>query len=423
MTFVVNHTDCLVYLKTVADNTFDSVVTDPPYGLGFMGKNWDKALPDKEIWKECLRVLKPGGHMVVFGAPRIYHRLTCQIEDAGFEVRDCLMWLFGSGFPKSLNVSKAIDAAAGAEREVIGFDASRVRPNRLYEGGAIGNVGGTGKVSDRTDNGATITAPSTAEAILWEGWGTALKPAYEPILLVRKPLEGTVASNVLKWGTGGLNIDGCRIGKRVPGSLSKTTKRTAMTGPMMSDSLENSGHNENIGRWPANIVLDEEVGNVLDEQTGTLTSGSPGTRRKQHATTAMAGKLGLTNQQEVGYADSGGASRFFYCAKTSKSERELGLEDQESKTVKDGRKAKADNPRLRGETERKNTHPTVKPISLMSWLVRLVTPQGGTVLDPFTGSGSTGCATVQEGFNFVGCELEEEYVKIARLRIEAVKTK
>ena len=185
--FEIIHNDCLVYLKSVSENTFDSIVTDPPYGLNFMGKKWDKALPDPEIWKECLRVLKPGGHMIVFGAPRLYHRLTCQIEDAGFEVRDCLMWLFGSGFPKSLDVSKAIDKEAGAKREVVGYDASRARPNRLYEGGAIGNVGGTGKVSDRTDNGATITASSTPEAIEWDGWGTALKPAYEPILLVRKP--------------------------------------------------------------------------------------------------------------------------------------------------------------------------------------------------------------------------------------------
>lgn len=370
--FEIIHNDCLVYLKSVSENTFDSIVTDPPYGLSFMGKKWDKALPDPEIWKECLRVLKPGGHMIVFGAPRLYHRLTCQIEDAGFEVRDCLMWLFGSGFPKSLDVSKAIDKEAGAKREVVGYDASRARPNRLYEGGAIGNVGGTGKVSDRTDNGATITAPSTPEAIEWDGWGTALKPAYEPILLVRKPLTGTVASNVLKHGTGGINIDGCRIettdnlnggaySDGVRSGLPGDERETVAAGMFAEGGGRLPGeYQQPSGRWPANIILDEEAGTILDAQTG-------------------------------------GASRFFYCAKTSKSEREAGLGG-----TKD---------------ERQNNHPTVKPISLMKWLVKLITPPGGTVLDPFTGSGSTGCAAVAEGFSFVGCELEEEYVNIARKRI------
>lgn len=370
--FEIIHNDCLVYLKSVSENTFDSIVTDPPYGLSFMGKKWDKALPDPEIWKECLRVLKPGGHMIVFGAPRLYHRLTCQIEDAGFEVRDCLMWLFGSGFPKSLDVSKAIDKEAGAKREVVGYDASRARPNRLYEGGAIGNVGGTGKVSDRTDNGATITAPSTPEAIEWDGWGTALKPAYEPILLVRKPLTGTVASNVLKHGTGGINIDGCRIettdnlnggaySDGVRSGLPGDERETVAAGMFAEGGGRLPGeYQQPSGRWPANIILDEEAGTILDAQTG-------------------------------------GASRFFYCAKTSKSEREAGLGG-----TKD---------------ERQNNHPTVKPISLMKWLVKLITPPGGTVLDPFTGSGSTGCAAVAEGFSFVGCELEEEYVNIAQKRI------
>lgn len=403
MTFVVHHTDCLVYLKTLSDNTIDSVVTDPPYGLGFMGKNWDKALPNPEIWKECLRVLKPGGHMVVFGAPRLYHRLTCQIEDAGFEVRDQLLWVFGSGFPKSLDVSKAIDAAAGAVREVVGFDASAIaRQNKQP-------TNDTQCTKSNPQSVGVITAPATPDAARWSGWGTALKPAYEPILLVRKPLMGTVAANVLKYGTGGINIDGCRIGetKRVPGSLSKTTARNSMSGPMMSDSLENSGHNENIGRWPANVILDPEAGVLLDEQTGVLKSGVAvqrnGGGQRIGSERTYTGYDGDLARPDAGYSDKGGASRFFYCAKTSKSEREAGLGG-----TKD---------------ERQNNHPTVKPISLMRWLVKMVTPSGGTVLDPFTGSGSTGCAAVQEGSNFVGCELEEEYVNIARLRIEASKMK
>lgn len=364
MTFVVHHTDCLVYLKSVSDNTFDSIVTDPPYGLNFMSKKWDKALPNAEIWKECLRVLKPGGHMVVFGAPRLYHRLTCQIEDAGFEVRDCLMWVFGSGFPKSLDVSKAIASGTGRPEDIRRMQmgdgyvpSGRGRSN--YDHGAASVMNG-------------LIAPPPASS--WSGWGTALKPAYEPILLVRKPLMGTVASNVLKYGTGAINIDGCRV---------ETT-----------DNLSS-------GRWPANIILDEEAGTILDAQTGTLTSGKPGVRRKPHSTTAMAGLLGRTGKQEIGFGDTGGASRFFYCAKTSKSEREAGLNG--------------------AKDERQNNHPTVKPISLMKWLVKLITPPGGTVLDPFTGSGSTGCAAVKEGFDFVGCELEEEYVNIARKRIEAIK--
>jgi len=366
-----------------------------------MGKKWDKALPNPEIWKECLRVLKPGGHMIVFGAPRLYHRLTCQIEDAGFEVRDCLMWVFGSGFPKSLDVSKAIDKEAGAKRKVVGYDASRARPNRLYEGGAIGNVGGTGKASDRTDNGATITAPSTPEAIEWDGWGTALKPAYEPILLVRKPLMGTVAANVLKYGTGAINIDECRVGdfkNTTPSGANRWNASLAEQGYRPNTyQTESKTPDSPAGRWPANIILDEKAGTILDAQTGTLTSGKPGVRRKPHSTTAMAGLLGRTGKQEIGFGDTGGASRFFYCAKTSKSEREAGLNG--------------------AKDERQNNHPTVKPISLMKWLVKLITPPGGTVLDPFTGSGSTGCAAVAEGFGFVGCELEEEYVNIAQKRI------
>lgn len=481
-TFIVHHSNCLDILKGMADNSIDSICADPPYGLNFMNKGWDKVLPDPAIWKQCLRVLKPGGHMVAFGAPRLYHRLACSIEDQGFEIRDSLMWIFGSGFPKSLNVSKAIDSAGGENpqevakllkqqreakgltrlqlAELVGCTESSIRdweegrsrtkksplefmvPKPKYrkilnevlsyteDSRVVLKEKSTNRLNDNTiyglgHNGNQTVGGNTENSKKWEGWGTALKPAYEPIILARKPLEGTVASNVLKWGTGGLNIDGCRIGKTkcVPASLSKTTARNSMSGPMMGDSLENSGHNENIGRFPANLILDEESGKLLDEQTGNLTSGKPGIRRKQHETTGMAGPLGLTGKVEVGFGDSGGASRFFYCAKASKKEREAGLESMPSKKVSNRRTKTNNSPRPRDAIGRKNTHPTVKPMSLMQWIVRLITPPGGTVLDPFTGSGSTGCAAMKEGFDFIGCELSAEYVEIANKRIEHARSK
>src|SRR5579859_7715590 len=240
MSYRILQGDVIEQLKTLPDASVDAVVTDPPYHLttgkkggtgeasvnlesphgrarvttGFMGKEWDggDVAFRPETWREVLRVLKPGGYLLAFGGTRTYHRMVCAVEDAGFEIRDQIGWVFGSGFPKSMNVGKAIDKAAGAERVVVGYDASRARPNRLYEGGALGNLGGTGKVSDRTDNGATITAPATDAAKQWEGWGTALKPAWEPIVVARKPLIGTVAENVMRYGTGALNIDGCRGG-------------------------------------------------------------------------------------------------------------------------------------------------------------------------------------------------------------------
>lgn len=317
------------------------------------------------LWAgQALRVLKPGGHLVSFASTRTYHRMAAGVEDAGFEIRDMVAWMFGSGFPKSLDVSKAIDKAAGVEREVVGYDASRARPNRKYEAGAIGNIGGNGKVSDRSDNGATITAPATPEAEQWAGWGTALKPGHEPIVLARKPLIGTVAQNVQQHGTGALHIDGCRVGPR----------------------------------WPANVALDPEAGVMLDEQTGELVSGSEGTdghRRNADKSRNTYGEFAGTEvERGVLYGDRGGASRFFYSAKASQAERNAGTRGGDG-----------------------NGHPTVKPVSLMRWLVRLITPPGGVVLDPFLGSGTTGIAAVLEGCEFIGCEREASYVEIASARI------
>jgi hypothetical protein len=352
VTQIVDCIDNLEALPAMDESSIDAIVTDPPYGLAFMGKSWDKALPDPRTWSELLRVLKPGGHAVIFGAPRLYHRLAVDVEDAGFEIRDCLMWLFGSGFPKSLDVSKAIDKAAGAEREVVGRrDVTR----DLARNGRRGDEA----ISPVPVRGATIdvTAPATEAARQWQGWGTALKPAYEPILLCRKPLDGTVAQNVLTHGTGAINVDGCRV---VFDTATEDTRRKpvptsgwCLSGSPTSGSMDDSAL---AGRWPANLILDDD--------------GPEDWRR------------------------------YFYCAKASKREREAGL-------ISDGARA--------------NTHPTVKPVSLMRWLVRLVTPRGGLVLDPFCGSGSTGVACVHEGVRFLGLELDAGYAEIARARIAHAK--
>jgi len=759
-TFVVLNANCLDVLKTMEDNSIDSICTDPPYGLNFMNKGWDKVLPDPAIWKECFRVLKPGGHMVAFGAPKLYHRLACSIEDQGFEIRDSLMWIFrclsddteiltrkgwisyknlrcnlvqqeimiydintgemkwetperwneyankdtaysiksnstdqivtrnhrclverngklvfveaetlkqqenipvlenmstlrhpisnynegtgckkkvlhkkmlgnahfngsfgqgstrtafrnernsmrgmfkscmeaqvspkkdkssnlfkqmqrkikvskfglkqvrqdrneisryrfkrrkkpimegrsylpekerkvrksinqvcqmstrvsgyvkerrlcygtqvvssntnektftknrmcsshksrchrqsnrkfnvvfnkfrpqevrtwskyntslatvtpifysgtvfcptvstgafiarrkhkmfitgNSGFPKSLDVSKAIDAAAGAEREVVG-------PPPYTRGAPTQSYNGQRKVSWDCQPGP-ITASATPDAKQWEGWGTALKPAYEPIILARKPLEGTVASNVLKYGTGGLNIDGCRIEttENLNGGAYAKTQSERHDGDESWRMKPGQAGDfvQPAGRFPANLILDEESGKLLDEQSGILKTGAAKPFVGEVKESASIGKK--RSMLKGHSSNEGGASRFFYCAKASKKEREAGLGAMPSKKVSDGRTKTNNSPRLRDATERKNTHPTVKPISLMQWLVRLITPPGGIVLDPFTGSGSTGCAAMKEGFDFIGCDLSAEYVEIANKRIEHARPK
>lgn len=641
----VLHGNNLDLLAAVRDNFAHAVVTDPPYGLGFMGKDWDAALPDPRTWSECLRVLRPGGHLVAFGAPRLVHRLTCQIEDAGFEIRDQLLWVFGSGFPKSLDVSKAIDAAAGAEREVVGFDASAIaRQNKQP-------TNDTQCAKSNPQSVGVITAPATPAARQWSGWGTALKPsyepivwaqkrldvvpldaiinsvtteleaflwsiaparfvelcfrssqrgsnaeafggarwlaavlagasstsqsdatatfnspeeastflsiaslwsdilgvnfsqrstfttstsasmttglktlrclisvitpastiqdaavtagrwwtaasaesalserahgpkgtpsrsaheavsfriarevlntivstveesfphlqvtpdcsagplatmriaerlspAYEPIVLARKPLDGTVAQTVQRWGTGAINIDGCRV------ETDESTLRP--NGAIGYGSTKEQGEGiggSAAGRWPANLILDEDAGAMLDAQSGVRRSAgdypSDAERGSDNAT-SFGGRPGKP------YADSGGASRFFkqadfgeadrfmYCPKASRSEREAGLDHLPTRVVDPSREEDAaarDNPRTgagRSGEARRNHHATVKPIDLMRWLVRLVTPPGGMVLEPFAGSGTTPAACALEDVDCLAMELDADYVEIARARV------
>ena len=389
----IHHGDCIETMNQMPAESVDAIVTDPPYGLGFMGKKWDGLPPSLEWAEACYRVLKPGGHIAAFGGTRTWHRLAVAIEDAGFEMRDSLAWLYGSGFPKSMNVGKAIDKAAGAEREVVGtklgqpgYSLAPSTGGNLYEG----SFGGTGDPIKE----AQITAPATPEAQRWDGWGTALKPAFEPIVLARKPLaEKTVARNVLAYGTGAINIDGCRIG--TDEDTGRAQGSDIRGGNWVSSTRKSSyvSVGSPAGRWPANVLLDQHAAAWVDEQSGTLKTGA----KKAHHQRHTVGGNGLTHGRMEGVtgpeseANEGGASRFFYSAKAPKSER----------------------PNVDGVQ-----HPTVKPLAIMRWLIRLVTPPGGTVLDPFAGSGTTIEAALIEGFDPVGIEKETDYLPLIQHRID-----
>jgi len=384
--------DCLQVLKTLPSESVDCVVTDPPYELGFMGKSWDNTgiANNVYMWKECLRVLKPGGHLLSFGGTRTYHRMASAIEDAGFEIRDMIEWVYGSGFPKSLNIGKAVDKLQGNEREELGD----IKPAgfKTAASGYTDTKAWSGKVSKGTSQ--------------WEGWGTALKPAHEPICMARKPLaEKTVAENVLKYGTGGINIDGCRVKsddwdeKTVMGKYTGNNEN--------NDSVTNnfgvkeikctSPESTLLGRFPANLIHDgsDEVRECFPE---TKTGGKIPEKKDFDNSSVMLKKWEGRPETINQYANnSGNASRFFYCAKASKRERNMGCE------------------------EMKNNHPTVKPIALMEYLINMVTKEGQTVLDPFTGSGTTLIAAKKLGRKYIGIELEPEYVKIAEARLISIK--
>jgi site-specific DNA-methyltransferase (adenine-specific) len=447
------HGDCIEVMRTLPDASVDAIVTDPPYGLSFMGKDWDnfagstvgaceecgnvdpqqgyryctdcmealdeaalRGLPmlghQSQNWNEkathsrgyadnnnaafqrwcfiwateALRVLKPGGHLLAFGGTRTWHRLAVAIEDAGFEVRDSIAWMYGSGFPKSHDVSKGIDKAAGAQREVVG-----VGNGGLHHKATVTNLANWDV--DHGADGHPITAPATPAALQWQGWGTALKPAFEPIVVARKPLIGTVAANVLTHGTGALNIDGCRIG--TDGGTTKGNPPKRQSNGVYGNGL-NGGDVVpiNAGRWPANVILDESQAAALDKQSGVSVSPKTyvrnvGTLEGDRVAYANIGEA--AGAESLNYNDTGGASRFFYTAKANSSER----------------------PNVNGVA-----HPTVKPMALMQYLVRLVTPPGGTVLEPFAGSGTTIEAALNEGFNVIGIEMTDEYLPLNIERIE-----
>jgi DNA modification methylase len=498
--------DCIEAMKAMPDNSVDSIVTDPPYELGFMGKSWDASgiAFNVEVWREALRVIKPGGHLIAFSGSRTYHRMAVAIEDAGFEIRDQIMWVYGSGFPKSHNVSKGIDksdaveirrqrdlkftewmrstgitgkqindltesnmgnhyltdkeqpAVATAEmfnklrpflpevpewveqmvrertiesenfkkREVVG-----VQKNAM----AGWSMDGTTQFADRD-----ITTPATPAAKQWDGWGTALKPAHEPMVLARKPLIGTVANNVLTHGTGGLNIDGSRVvaeGENFDNLKSRpigklNTRRNDETDEEFDVRVNESPEQlaalaklKELGRWPANFIYDgsDEVVALFPNSNGAGGS-TPNVKVTGYGDGIGNGTTIYTpNDRKEFNSGSGSAARFFYCAKASKRDRNEGLDGFEAKRDHDGRAdggVGGDNPRNRTNNAKLNHHPTVKPTTLMQYLVRLVTPPSGIVLDPFMGSGSTGKACAYEGFDFIGIDQSAEYVAIAQARID-----
>ena len=418
--------DNIESLKKLEANSVDSVVTDPPYALNFMGKKWDASVPSVDFWKEVYRVLKPGGHVLSFGGTRTYHRMTVNIEDAGFEIRDQIMWLYGSGFPKSHNIGKSVDKIKGNEREVVGTKNDFALDGRIRKPDIHKPMNETINSDQEYGYKQGWDTPVTKGASEWEGWGTALKPANEPICVARKPLsEKTIADNVLRWGTGGINIDGCRVkidNSKEGSNVNRAGKTYDNCKSQFAEGGDIEYYNEE-GRFPANIIFDEEAGAALDEQSG-ISKSSPRIAPKESIKDPSSYNTGVGGNSFLN--DKGGASRFFYCAKVSKKERNMGLDIEAKPSMKwngtDGHKGIGHfypDGKERPKTMHKNNHPTVKPISLMAYLCRLITPPNGIVLDPFMGSGSTGIAAKLEGFDFIGMELDEDYFKIAETRVES----
>lgn len=399
MTCQIIHGDCKAELQNLINLgiQIDSIVTDPPYELGFMNKEWDNTgiAYDVEMWKLCLEILKPGGHLLSFGGSRTYHRMACAIEDAGFEIRDQIMWIYGQGFPKSLDISKAIDKKAKAKREILGYKSANInRPqtnkwkisNQIIDGDAFNGVKGQLKA---------ISLPVTDLAKQWDGWGTALKPAHEPIVLARKPLlEKTVAENVIKHGTGGINIDGCRVG--VDGGTMKGSKPQGAGHGIYGAGLHGSCDIKvlDLGRFPANLIHDgsDDVEEEFAKYGESKSIRAPRNKLGANVYGGMTFNKTITGDNGMirGHNDFGLASRFFYCAKASKKDR------LDSK------------------------HPTVKPLSLMRYLCRLITPPNGTILDPFAGTGTTGQAALEESFKAILIEKEDEYIQDIKKRINSM---
>lgn len=416
-------------LEAIEKESVDSIITDPPYELNFMGKGWDNSgiafQPD--TWKKCYEVLKPGGYLLAFGGSRTFHRIACAIEDAGFEIRDTIMWLYGSGFPKSMSLSKGLEAReklgnAGTRNKRKIEQACDTEEYKLKQT----NNGAMGEIIETTRK---QYIPNTNLARQWQGWGTALKPSFEPIIVARKPFKGSLVDNVIQYGVGGINIDECRVGNEVITQLQKDMTKYHGNKLGAGHHTQMTGiTTQTIGRFPANTILtydetdfDEVCGGFPDtkSQKGNSERYLSGAKNNGNF---MYGRINETNS----YNDSGSASRYFYCAKASKKDRDEGLDTFNQEKVNDGRNTPIDNAFQREETLRKNTHPTVKPTNLMQYLVRLVTPNNGTILDPFNGSGSTGKAVMYENkerdknYKYIGIELTEEYLPIAKARIEYV---
>lgn len=394
MSYKILQGNMLDLLEDLKDNSIDSIITDPPYELNFMGKDWDNAGVSfsKATWEKCLRVLKPGGHMLVFGGSRTFHRIACAIEDAGFDLRDTIMWLYGSGFPKNMNIGLAIDKVNGVESEVVGTGRSGVS-SHAYQ-------------SEETTTAGEYEIKRAKNQ--WGGWGTCLKPSFEPIIVARKPFSGSLTDNVLKNGVGGFNLDECRVGNDV--HTVNINDFSNQHGNQFGNgmAIPKLGEKEVVGRYPANTILTYDETDY-DEVCGGFPNSKGMSSQNLYTTSSKYGGNSLyesstprINGFQTGYNDDGSAARYFYCAKASTKDRDDGLEYMNTKT---------------------NNHPTVKPTELMQYLIRLVTPKGGLVLDPFMGSGSTGKATMYENnerdanYSFIGIELNQEYCKIAEARI------
>jgi hypothetical protein len=429
--WTIHHGSVLDVARGLPEASFDALLCDPPYGLSFMGKRWDYQVPSVEEWAACLRALKPGAPLLAFGGSRTYHRLACNIEDAGFELRDQLCWLYAKGFPKSLNVGLAIDNAEGAEREVIGTRTltGNAAVSTKEKGGTYGVQVGTVPAVE-----VPVTAPATDLAKAWDGYGTALKPAHEPIVLARRPLDGTMAENVARWGVGALAIDACRIstdGAERP-LIQSVGRRTSKN--VFGDGLNGSKAigQTNVGRWPANLLLDEGAAEILDAEVGPRISGKA-VRHNGGGGQIMSG-LGDAPYKpkpplpDLGYLDGKtNPSRFFFCSKVSTNEREAGCEGLPLRSAgemtgdREEGSAALDSPRTgagRGNGAR-NHHPTLKPISLTTWLARLIRPPvPGRILVPFAGAGSEMIGALLAGWPMVvGIEREADYLPIARARI------
>lgn len=402
--------DCLEVMDKLEADSIDAIITDPPYELNFMGKGWDNAGVsfNKETWVKCLRLLKPGGYLLAFGGSRTFHRIACAIEDAGFEIRDTIMWIYGSGFPKSMNISKGIEAKNkyGKANTIAKRKVEQNSDGKEYKviqtnNGAMGEK----KIVNRREY-----KPVDSSAKQWSGWGTCLKPAFEPIIVARKPFKGSLVDNILEHGVGGLNIDECRVGNEEQAQLSR---------------------NVASGRFPANIIHDGS-----EEATGGMpkTKGCQGKGFKKGDYKSSAVNTTFSRGDCVPYNDFGSASRYFYCAKASKRDRDEGLDEFEEKTKVFNGKSQSSSKEIKDvekifTTRLRNTHPTVKPTALMQYLVRLVCPKGSVILDPFMGSGSTGKATAYEnkdrnaGYSFIGIEQNEQYLEIAKARIKYANRK